>query len=497
MPAPWWFPALWCASVRVADAPHEAPLSPVAPPGTAAARLSSLVWPRLIPSGSSGPPWHSAVVTVDPDADRMAPLPGLRFSDGQRVTAADLCASVDAAMAPHAPAWLRGPVAARVAGCRIVDGWAVLERRDPARAPWPALDLPLVPADDASKLWSRLPGQPLPPGAGGRVAPRADGWQVLDAPGAPRHLRWTTPERAAAAVDLHLGALDGWLSPTGDWTGWLKTDAGVRLVWHRATVGWGIAFDTRAGPLGDARVRDALALALSPEALRPAIDGEDPSAGAPNLPPWTGPFPIGSPWHRARRPTDARDPGDLLREAGYLQTPDGWARDGGLLTIRLGAPDGHDLPTDAALQAVAAGWTTLGVVVVPVRLSAHGATRLADGADLGVDATWWPWPLLPDGPSGPAAGDPWSNPFRWDPPELAALRARAASPDPVERDAAAWAITALVDVERPFVPLWQLDHWTAWRAEAAPDALARGSVWSPPTHAPPPLIDFRRDRRRP
>jgi peptide/nickel transport system substrate-binding protein len=309
---------------------------------------------------------------------RYALDPRARWTDGRRVTAQDVVWSLEAYRSGRDASPLRdafsvlawahalGPEEVEVRLRRPWPGWMGLLAQVPILpAPTGGRGAAPAPTDGPYRLarWDR---------AGGSVALTANPGYFRTPPRvAQLVLRAMAP--AAALAALRRGTVQVAILPPS-WAAAVR--ASPSLVAHLVP-GRGLdllVMDTGGGPLGQAAVRRALALATRRAALVPLLCG-----GPGSVP--------GAPWPpavAASSPPPPYDPGAaraLLTAAGWRPGPGGVRRRGGrALRVVVLYADGT-MTVASALARMAAQWRRVGVELLPRPVGfAALAARLRSGA---------------------------------------------------------------------------------------------------------------------
>ncbi|MCL6596848.1 MAG: hypothetical protein K6V73_11685 [Firmicutes bacterium] len=323
---------------------------------------------------------------------RYALDPRARWTDGRRVTARDVVWSLEAYRSARdaSPlraafsvlAWARalGPQEVEVGLRRPWPGWMGLLAEVPILpAPTGSRGAAIAPTDGPYRLvrWDR---------AGGSVALAANPGYFRTPPHVPELvLRAMAP--AAALAALRRGTVQVAILPPA-WTAAVR--ASPSLVAHLVP-GRGLdllVMRTVRGPLAQADVRRALALATQRAALVPIL------CGGPGAVP-------GGPWPPALAPSPPPPPYDpaaaraLLAAAGWTPGPGGVRRRGGRALRVVVLYAGGSMTVASALAHMAAQWRRVGVGLVPrpvdfaalsARLRSGAFQAAALGAAFGVGA---------------------------------------------------------------------------------------------------------------
>lgn len=389
--------------------------------------------------------------------------PGLTFSDGTPLTAADVVRSWLRLLDPADPsplAWLLADVAGareRLAGGPaedvglVADGDRVIVRLAQPAAWFPAIaaspSLAVVPADMPDLRGYRLPDAPLavsgayiPEAAGGDLVFRANPAWWGGTPPLDTILVRTGTDGASPVALYQDGAADWVTIPAGD-AAWIRWDAVLGPDLRRSddlSVSY-YGFDTRRPPFDDARVRRAVARAVD---WRRIVLLADPDATVA-----TSLVPPGIPLRGDADLAPVHDPAAAraaLAAAGY---PGGRGFPAVTLVTTGGA-------TDAAL--VRALRDELGITVTREIVPFGELTERMTEDPPGIWSLDWladyPHPqdflglLLASGSPTNLGG--WSDP-RFD----RALAEAAAAPDPDDQEAALLAAGRLVRDEAPLIPL--------------------------------------------
>ncbi len=336
------------------------------------AAVGRLIHARVFEPGPRG--FESRVFGEPTVVDRvvsLAALPEARWSDGQPVVGADLCATVDRLRdRSHPTRWTAG-VVARIESCRSDPAHpaaAALTLTEPLADPRSALDFPLLPAHRPD--WTSFAGGPepaalLPIGAGPWTIKVREGVLSLTPPGAGALPAMLAP--VSDPVREFLGGRGDRVDVAIADLPALRARPDVQVDRVRPGETWALFLDTSRPPFDDPEVRRAADLALDRAALASAFLGRDPELATQ---PWTlvsGPFPAGSPLASSGVPVPLPDPEAL---AGR-----------GPLAIEVLVPAG----AGAFLEALGAAWP--GLKVTGRELTAEQwAFSLLDGGHLSGEA---------------------------------------------------------------------------------------------------------------
>ncbi|MCA9493714.1 MAG: hypothetical protein KC621_27465 [Myxococcales bacterium] len=260
--------------------------------------VDELLQVRIFEPAAQG--WRSRVVADPVVLDRvvsLSVLPETRWSDGQPIVGADLCATVDRMLdRSHPTRWTAGTVA-RLESCRDdpahpeVAAVTLTHAGVDARA---ALALPLLPAhrpDWTSFAGGKLPSGMLPIGAGSHAMRVRGGVSEIVSSTGGLPLRFVVSEDPVAAFladgpgRVEVGPAD---------LGRVRGVTGVTVDRVLPGTTWALFLDTSRPPFDDLATRAAFDAALDRTGLAEAWLGRDPSL---DKQPWTlisGPFPAGS-----------------------------------------------------------------------------------------------------------------------------------------------------------------------------------------------------------
>ncbi len=455
------------------------------PWGPDEALLHSLVHESILEPTRGGVGWRSDVVEgVDLDGDRVRVTlrKGLRWHDGEPVTAADLCATLGVLGDPGSSSPFAPGVQARVRGCEADDERVARVELVEGVDAIHALAVPLVPAH----LLPSHAGDPRARHGVGcgpyRARLRPGGWDLEATGDTPyERLRWiagvpapvasrlVAEGRALATATADPGSLDA------------LRRAGVPLLpWDRE-LAWALVLDPSRPPYDDAGIRHAVAALLDVDRLVSVLAGNE----APEWPRVSGPFRSGDVGENQALPPLTRDldrAAARLAEAGYVRGLDRrWVDPRGApLVLRLGVPDGLGFAPEAVATAFLGSGLT--VEVVPIDRGSWVQGVLGGGHRDSLDAVLVPRDLHRDGDPvawfhsrGPGAG--WSNPF--DDGALDALVREAHDAQAMRRlhgalhDEGTWWF--LVEERRPSA--WSRVHAPWWGSAAG---WGRIDAWGPP-----------------
>ena len=421
-------------------------LDPLRPASAIDRRVHALVYDRLFTRTETG--WTSRVLTdisVTPDGQLEAkPAPTIRWHDGQRLTARDICHSIDALnQTPESPFYRNTP--SRPARCQINEsktGVRITFSERPLAEPRASLAIPLVQAERPSTPQdSRLPVGTGPMRA--RYAGRwiFEAWSGSSQPPdiSEMHLE-VRPSRAAQVKALLDGDIDGVIGVPPALLPEVRA-ANLSLRFFDQKTWWYVALNSDQAPLDDPALRSALSASLDREALRKQLITLDPSREAQPSHLITGPSSRDSPRYNHGVTTQAPRPAEPRP-----------------LDLRLAVPETLDLPAREVLDALTTQWAAFGVTgsVVPA------------GTDLSsfhmVVGTWSDEDDLSALYHSPTASRGLSNPFGVSNPHIdRLLRDLDNAETRLESDQLARELHAMLADTHTHLYLWELDWWSAWR----------------------------------
>lgn len=440
-------------------------------------RAHALVYDRLFRPDPLSNRWISRVVAEEIVRDGVIELrlrDGIRWHDGARFTGRDVCHTVQALRDPRSTAPLARRLRPSLQGCTT-------QPADPLRVeialpeqgatdPRAWLDFPLIPAHlpESSLATTPIGTGPLRAAFDGRA------WRfsAFDNPHHQPKIRAMRLEAlshpAARVAALLAGGVGGLPEVPVAALPEVRASENVGLHFYPRGEWWSVVVDTRAAPLSDPRVREALDLLLDREALVAELIGVDPDR-APPVTRISGPLP--DRWANRGVPLPSPDPSRaeaLLLEAGLAQVEGRWTLDDAPVTLRIGAPEALPLPADQVLAAFERQWSAFQVettVLPTARFQQEALAGELEGLDLLIVA----WDLGPDGVSapfhsrGPGTGT-W-NVFHHADPALDGLLDRVGRAEGMDRRAAWHELHAHLADTRPHLFLWRLDAWSAWRRD--------------------------------
>ncbi len=326
------------------------------------ARLADLVHAALTrpdPAARRRPEIAARWETPDPTTVVFYLRPDFRFADGSAVTAADVRATYEAILDPS----LASPKRAALAVLSAIEApdarTVVMRLREPFAPFLDATGIGILPAARA-----RDPGE-VSIGAGPfRVVRVERGERIVLAPnpgypgGPPRIdplVVRVVPDELMRVLELARGGVqlieD---APEPELTGWLAREPGLRVRHGPGTSFDYLALNLRDPRLADRRVREAIALALDPDALIRFVLGDTARRASGLLAP--------EHWAYAAVATRRHDPRRarrLLDRAG-LRDPDG---PGPLPRFRLIYKTSNQVGRRRLAEAIQAALTTIGIAV--------------------------------------------------------------------------------------------------------------------------------------
>lgn len=384
-------------------------------------------------------------------------LPGLRFSDGAPCDAAAVTASLRRALAENPRARTGIGAAARIEAMDATTLRVAPERPVGAIAPLLA-EFPLVihRRTEAGGFVFTGPWMVRELRRGDRIAldPNPAFRAGVDRPAAVIR-RLTDPN--ALAIGLESGELDLAFGLAAETIPRLRARPGITVVSTPVAYQYMLLLNLRRPALADARVRQALSLALDRAQMVRAIGGGVPGSGLfPAYMPWGLPDPL---------PTDRARAAALLDEAGWRMEGGVRRREGRMLELTLTAypqrPDFLTLAPVARAQLEALG----------IRLRTEVVEAITPAIQEGrFDIAFWTTHVAPGGDPAFALeqyvriGGPLNVMGFADPALDATLDRLAAAEAPAARHALAREAAAMVNTEMPLVPLltpeWHVGHST-------------------------------------
>ena len=399
--------------------------------------------------------------TVEPDGRLHAVLgPPVRWHDGQRLRAADICRSIERLKsATDSPLRNRHPILPTT--CEVDEqkkGVFVAFAQHPLPDPRAVLAIPLMPTHLAED--HDLGSAPI--GTGPMKATFDNhGWLFKAWDGSSRTvsipaMRLVVEEdRAVQVRNLIKGTSDGVIGVPPKLLPDVR-EAGLTLRHFDQQSWWSLALNTQKEPLSDPAVRELLDRSLDREALREALITTDPDRDEQQCTLISGPFPRNSPRYNRGVPL----PGGLP----VATLP---------LGLRIAVPDSLDLPARAVLDALMASWRPF---------DATGAIVGPD-ADLNefdiVVGTWSAADDLSALYHTPTAHRGLANVFGFSNKGVDRLfRELDGAVTDVEIHQLSRELHAMLADERTHLFLWELNWWSAWRPGIEHQLVSPGDYFS-------------------
>lgn len=365
----------------------------------------------------------------------------VRWHDGERVTAEDVCFTVDTILDPDQPLtyelsrhreWLEG--------CEAQDGWASIRFTRVIAHPRERVSFRILPAHVFAD-GPPTPDHPFsrqPVGNGPMRARLLDDRVELEKVAnahqdakIPRMTILAEPDPARQVQRLLAGEVQGVVDVALDQRPLVLDSEDLALKSLDLRSWWYVALDTRQAPLSDVRVRQALDLLLDRTELREEVIGVDPEDPNPPCEFLSGPCVQSSPFYnRTVNVTEIAVPEqaeELLSEAGLERGSQGWTWQGEPWVLDLHVPPAQEREAPGLGEALADQLHSAGIRV-------HGSDERTEGVDLLVGKRTQP---MPEDVTDLFRAQGARNPFGWSHPGAEVLldRYEAARTDTEAKDA--------------------------------------------------------------
>ncbi|MCB9675855.1 MAG: ABC transporter substrate-binding protein [Alphaproteobacteria bacterium] len=423
---------------------------------------------------------------------RIELVPGVRWHDGQPLTAADVCFTVGALLDPSTPTTIAHD---RLEGCTATgDLTATVAFRTPQRDPRDALTFPIVPAH-AFTSSSVQPDNDFairPVGTGpmkGSRDRREVRYEAFDNPHHRPAIREAAfNEGGDPFVQLRTflaGGVHGILDVPPSLRPELAAQGALRRYDQRTW--WFVGVNPHREALAQPDVRAALDAAIDREALIEQCIGKDDT-----VQPMSGPFVPASAYVDPDVPLPTRDLAvvkERMERAGATEFNGAWLWKGTPITLRVGIraslePRAAELLEQLVLQLRSAGFEAS-----PYRFSDDDWFRAVRDGDPGVELLIGSWTMAESEDVSPLfhtriGGEGRRNVTGYGNREVDALleRYRTAATD-TEAQQTYRELHRKLAADRPYLFLWKLDTASAWRdvrnVEITPsDYFGRFDAWT-------------------
>jgi peptide/nickel transport system substrate-binding protein len=409
---------------------------------------------------------------------------GIKWHDGQALTADDVCFTVAAILDP------KTPVAATVAdfrktlvGCDVKGGAAVIKMAKAYHEPREHLGFDVLPkhAFASTAVTPDLEFSKRPIGTGAMKGARGRTSASFDMFGNPHHASRIASLSLAEGGDPQVqvstilsDGVNGIISVAPALRPQIAASDDVGLKSYDLRSWWYIAVNANKPQLKDKRVRQALDLTLDREELRQLTVGVDPEDPDPPCEFVSGPFVQSSPYYnRAIRPHATADRAkvrELMKSAGATDAAGRWAWQGTPFALKIGmnAPldlEAKDLMNQVGNQLQAGGFDRTVFRVTAEDWSTKVVAGKATDYDLLIGK--WSFGLVEDVNSlfeTRSATRGSLNIFNYSNPQVDGLLTRFedAKTDTEAKDAY-YDLHQLLADDLPYLFLWKLDTRSGWR----------------------------------
>ncbi len=455
-------------------------------------RVQELVFDRLYHRSSFTGEVRSHLVEQDEVLDgglaiRLKIRGGIRWHDGERLTAADLCFSVNVLLDEGTPSQTAKPFREILEGCEVEDRrTARISFRRRLRNPKEQLSFHVLPQHrfDSTAVQPDSDFSVRPVGTGPLAGRKGRTEVYLDAYDNAHHEALVREARIAEGGDplvqvrtLLNSGVQGLIAVAPPLRPDVIHSDDVVLKSYDLRSWWFIAVNQKSPALKDVHVRRAIDAALDREDLRALALGYDPEDPMPPCEFISGPFVPSSPYYNRLVPVRSRSDLAGVREqmqaAGATSVHGAWALDGERISLRIGmhAPldlEAKDLLNLVGNQLQVAGFGREVHKVSQDVWTTHAVTgALADEYDLLIGK--WSFGVVENvGPMFETrrGGRGSLNIFGGSDPVVDRLvHDWEAAVTIGQAQAAYHALHVRLASEKPYIFLWKLDTKSAWRNE--------------------------------
>jgi len=420
---------------------------------------------------------------------------GIRWHDGEPLTARDLCFTVRALQEPSNPTSLRRAFREGPVDCQITETLeAVLVFGRPQPYPREHAALPLLPAhvfDDDPRVPVDHDFSRRPVGTGPFRALAGRRSVHFEAVSNRHHEPGLSALRLDEGGDPFVqvrtvlnGGIDGLVQVHPALRAEITASDDVALESYDLRSWWFLSLDTRGGPLASRHVRTAVEAAIDRQELLELTVGVDPGDPSPPAEFISGPFVVSSPYYNRQIKVEARDrPQQVeaaMARASARKVRGRWQIDGQPVTLRLAMrsvldSQAKDLATQVSNQLRVAGFEVDNLVKISEE---DWNRRVLAGHDLGLDIIIGEWssgmvedldPIFHTRSGG--RGDRTLMGYSSARTDQILDQFAQATTDAQARDAM-HRLHAWLDQDKPYVFLWKLDARSAWRERVTGNTIA-------------------------
>jgi len=426
---------------------------------------------------------------------------GLKWHNGQKVTAKDVCFTVNAMLDPATPSLIAADYRTILAGCETQGELvAVVKFTKVFHNPRDRLGFAILPSSAFEGNTAILPDNPFssrPIGSGPYKGSRGRRSVTVEAFPNGHHNATISQlqlqeggDPAVQVSTLKNNGMQGMIAVPPPFRPEVTATDDLQLKGYDLRSWWFVAVNTNKGPLADKRVRQALNLLLDRSDLREKSIGVKP--GEQNSPCEfiSGPFVQSSPFYNRSIPfkdrADRTRASALLNEAGLTQVGGRWHYKGAPITLKVGMlyplnNEAPDLLTQISNQLQAGGFDR-----TEEKISADDWQRkVVAGKALDYDLVVGKWSFgvvedvndIFETRAGPTKGS--RNIFNYSSAAVdkAIVDYKSARTDTTANDAYHRLHQILAD-ESPYLFLWKLDTKSAWRSEVRGNTIAPYHYWT-------------------
>jgi peptide/nickel transport system substrate-binding protein len=455
-------------------------------------RAQELIFDRLFHRSTFTGEVRSRLVDVAAILDdgagvRLVVRNGIRWHDGERLTADDLCFTVDALLDRETPSQMARPYREVLLGCIVEDRkTAVIRFTRPVHNPEEQLGFPIIPRHkfDSARIQPDDAFAVRPVGTGPMRGRKGRSEVFFDANHNAHHEPGVAALRLAEGGDplvqvrtLLNGGVQGLIAVSPALRSDVMTSDDVALKSYDLRSWWYIAIDTDHPILRHVEVRNALDAALDRLQLRELTLGYDPEDPVQPCEFISGPFVPSSPYYDRGVPVRLRSDLAAVREqmsaVGAEQRHGSWVVDGEPLTLRVGMHAPLDLEARDLLNLVGNQLQAAGFDRRVFKVSDDDWSTAAVSGDLKgkYDLLIGKWSFGVVENVGPlfetrTATRGAYNLFDYSDPEVDRLvRSWEDARTIGQAQEAYQSLHARLAADRPYLFLWKLDTKSAWRNE--------------------------------
>jgi peptide/nickel transport system substrate-binding protein len=456
-------------------------------------RTHELVFDRLFYRSAVTAELKSRLIEEDTLSDDRRSItldvrPGVRWHDDEKLTARDICFTVDAMLDPRTPSNTVAAWREVLESCEVSRGGktATIYFQRPFHNPRSQLAFPVLPehAFDGTAIPPDSDFSVRPVGSGPMRGSKGRREVRFTAHAGVHHAPWIPVMRMAEGGDplvqvrtLLNGGIQGLVSVAPALRADMKASDDVAVKSYDLRSWWFVALNTNRPPLDDPRVRRALNTGLDRRVLRELTMGFDPNDTEQPCQFVSGPFIPSSPYYnRGVEPQERSDKAataEQMQAAGAVERHGGWVLDGEPVELRIGMHAALDREAKDLLNLVGNQLQEAGFLRSVFKVSNDDWSTKAMTGQLGDDYDLligkWSFGVVED--ISPlfhtrVGGHGSLNLFNYSDPAVDRLLGRwhEARTDTEAQDAY-HALHEHFATDLPYLFLWKLDTKSAWRME--------------------------------